>query len=276
MRYRKRAIDLNKYDELISYIQELESVAVAFSGGVDSTFLAYAAKQALGDKATAITVDSPYIPRWEIEEAKELAQQMGIRHVVLKATIHPSIKENPSNRCYLCKKVIFSNILEEAKNQGAIVVMDGTNFDDTKDYRPGLVALKELSISSPLMACEWTKDMIRAKSKEVGLTTHDKPAYACLLTRIPYDTILSNDELERIEKSEVFMMSLGFRAVRVRSHGDLARIEVDRDARKRLFDEVVLDKISEEIKSFGYKYVAFEASGYSMGSLNRQIGESNE
>ncbi len=264
---------MTHYEELVTYIKELEHVAVAFSGGVDSTFLAYAAKDALGDKAIAITIKSPYIPDWEIIEAKELAQQIGIKHIVLEATIDESINNNPANRCYLCKTVVFTKILEEAKAHGAKVVIDGSNFDDTKDYRPGLVALKELSISSPLMACEWTKDMIRAKSKEVNLATHDKPAYACLLTRIPYDTEITEEELVRIEKSEVYMMSKGFRAVRVRSHGDLARIEIAREKRKDLFDEDLLDDISEALKSFGYRYVSIEASGYSMGSFNKQIGK---
>lgn len=260
-------------DFLVDYIKNLENVAVAFSGGVDSTFLAYAAKKALGDKAIAITIESPYIPKWEIQEARDLAEQIGIRHIVLPAKIHPSILNNPSDRCYLCKKIVFSMILEEAQKQGAKVVMDGSNFDDTKDYRPGLRALKELEVVSPLMACEWTKEMIRVASKEANLATHDKPAYACLLTRIPYDTLITEEELVRIEKSEVFLMKLGFRAVRVRSHGDLARIEVPKDKRKELFNEELLDNISNELKSYGYQFVAFEASGYSMGSFNKQIGK---
>jgi len=264
---------MTNYEELVNYIKDLGHVAVAFSGGVDSTFLSYAAKEALGDKAIAITIKSPYIPDWEIIEARELAEQIGIKHIVLEATIDESINNNPSNRCYLCKTVVFTKILEEAKSHGAKVVIDGSNFDDTKDYRPGLVALKELSISSPLMACGWTKDMIRAKSKEVNLATHDKPAYACLLTRIPYDTEITKEELVRIEKSEVYLMSRGFRAVRVRSHGDLARIEIAREKRKDLFNEDLLDEISEKLKSFGYRYVAIEASGYSMGSFNKQIGK---
>lgn len=264
---------MSKFDQLKAYIKAYESVAVAFSGGVDSTFLAYAAYEALGDKAVAITIESPYIPKWEIKEAKDLAKQIGIRHIVLPATIHDDVKNNPADRCYLCKRVVFSKILEEAKRQGSNVVVDGSNFDDTKDYRPGLRALKELDVVSPLMNCEWTKDMIREESKKAGLETHDKPAYACLLTRIPYDTVITDEELVRIEKSEVFMMEEGFRAVRVRSHGDLARIEVARELRKKLFNEDLLDRISEKLKSFGYRYVSIEASGYSMGSFNKQIGK---
>jgi len=264
---------MEKFEELKSYIKKLESVAVAFSGGVDSTFLAFAAKEALGDKAIAITIDSPYIPRWEIKESIELAKQIGIKHIVIQSNIHDTILNNPAERCYLCKKIVFSTIIDKAKTMGVNVVVDGTNFDDLDDYRPGLRALTELEVVSPLMECEWTKEMIRQVSKRAKLETHDKPAYACLLTRIPYDTTIEVEELERIERAEVYMMTLGFRAVRVRSHGDIARIEVAKEKRKLLFNEDLLDKISSELKSYGYKYVAIEASGYSMGSLNKQIGK---
>ncbi len=169
--------------------KKLGNVALAFSGGVDSTFLAYAANEALGDKAIAITVDSPYIPRWELQEAKELAESIGINHhVILVESVPEAIEKNPSDRCYLCKKVIFKTILETASDLGFNFVMDGSNFDDTKDYRPGMVALKELKIKSPLLETEWTKAEIRGASKLASLDTHDKPAYACLLTRLPYDT----------------------------------------------------------------------------------------
>ncbi len=266
----------NEYEQLLDYLKGLQSVAVAFSGGVDSSFLAYAAQEALGDKAVAITVSSPYIPNWEIEEARQLADEIGIRHVVIEGRIPEIIMENPSNRCYLCKRVVFSKIIEEAKSLGMEYVVDGSNFDDTKDYRPGLAALKELNVKSPLMECNWTKDMIRHQSMKVKLATHDKPAYACLLTRIPYDTLITTEELEKIEKSEVYLMGQGFRAVRVRSHDDLARIEVAREDRERMFDIEVLDRISEELKSYGYRYVAVEASGYTMGSFNQQILEKEQ
>jgi len=262
---------MKAYQELLAYIKNLGSVAVAFSGGVDSSFLAYAVHEALGENCLAITVASPYIPKWEVKEARQLAKEIGINHLVIEADIHENVLHNPSDRCYQCKKIIFSKILAKAHDLGYDYVVDGSNFDDTKDYRPGLRALKELRVDSPLMACQWTKDMIRRKSKEVDLTTYDKPAYACLLTRIPYDTLITDHELRTIEEAEVFMMSKGFRAVRVRSHGDIARIEVSRELRRKLFDEALLDEISETIKAMGYKYVAIEASGYAMGSLNKQI-----
>ena len=263
-----------KYEALLAYLKSLEKLTIAFSGGVDSTFLAYAAQEALGDNALTITVDSPYIPRWELDEAKELAESIGIKQEIIHLTEIPqAIEFNPDNRCYLCKKVIFSTILQKASDLGYTKVADGSNFDDTKDYRPGMVALKELEVYSPLLIMEWTKDEIRQMSAKVGLVTHDKPAYACLLTRIPYGTQIQSDELVRIEASEVYMMSLGFRSVRVRCHGDLARIEVARQDRKRLFDEDLLDKISDKLKSYGFTYVTIEASGYKMGSLNTQIGK---
>ncbi len=264
---------MSSYHELLDYLKGLKKVAVAFSGGVDSTFLAYMCQKALGNDAVAITVASPYIPKWELEEAKELAQEIGIRHEIIPLPIHESVYHNPSDRCYRCKKVVFSQIMERAKEMGMEVVVDGSNFDDTKDYRPGMKALRELSVDSPLLKCQWTKDMIRQASEKAGLKTYDKPAYACLLTRIPYDTTIDLEELARIEKSEVYMMDLGFRAVRVRSHGDIARIEVDPKMREKLFDIELLDRISETIKSYGYRYVCIEASGYAMGSLNKQIGK---
>lgn len=263
-----------KYEALSQNIKALGSVVIAFSGGVDSTFLAFAAKEALGENAIGVTVDSPYIPRWELEESKELAKRIGIRHVIIEINEIPeSIKNNPENRCYLCKKAIFSKILAEAKELGMAYVVDGSNFDDTKDYRPGMIALKELMVRSPLLETEWTKQEIRHMSAQVKLPTHDKPAYACLLTRLPYDKEILFEDLEKIDKAEVFMMSLGFKAVRVRCHGDLARIEVARDDRKKLFDEKLLDEISDTIKSYGFTYVTIEASGYKMGSFNIQIGK---
>jgi uncharacterized protein len=271
---KERQMNREKYDDLLADLKSLKKVAIAFSGGVDSTFLAKAAHEALGNDAVAITIDSPYIPRWELEESIELAKTIGIRHEIIKLREIPnSIAYNPSDRCYLCKKVIFSTLLENAHKLGISILMDGSNFDDTKDYRPGMVALKELKIKSPLLELQWTKNEIREASKLLGLTTYDKPAYACLLTRLQYNQKIEASDLLKIEKSEVYMMGLGFKAVRVRCHGDLARIEVSRAARRRLFDEDLLDEISSTIKGYGFNYVAIEAAGYSMGSFNRQIGE---
>lgn len=264
-------INNEKYNELIKYIKGLGKVVVAFSGGVDSTFLIRAAKEALGDNVKAVTILSPYIPKWEIAEAKELAKGLGVQHEIIEAPIIDSIKFNPEDRCYLCKTAVFSMILAIAKKQDYNCVVDGTNFDDISDYRPGLKALKELEIKSPLLECKITKAEIRAFSKELGLNTWDKPAYACLLTRIPYGNELKVEDFEKIENAEKYMMSIGFRAVRVRCHGDLARVEVSKNDRSKLFDEELLDTISKKIKECGFKYVTLDMQGYRVGSFNETI-----
>lgn len=263
----------DKYKELINYLKKLGSVAVAFSGGVDSTLLLKASKEALGDKAISITVVSPYMPKWEIQEAKELVDKIGIQSYFIEVPMLEEIRANPKDRCYICKKAVFSKIKEFAKEKQVKYIIDGTNADDTKDYRPGMRALKELEVKSPLLESSLNKEEIRILSKELGLETWDKPAYACLLSRIPYDQEIKEEDLYRIEKSEVYMMELGFRAVRVRSHGDLARIEIPKSERKKLFNEWLLDRISEKLKSLGFKYVTLELEGYKMGSLNEQIEE---
>jgi len=264
-------INNEKYNELIKYIKGLGKVVLAFSGGVDSTFLLKAAKEALEDNVKAVTILSPYIPKWEISEAKELVKELGVQHEIIEAPIIDSIKFNPEDRCYLCKTAVFSMILDAAKKQGYDCVIDGTNFDDISDYRPGLKALKELDVKSPLLECKLTKAEIRAFSKELGLNTWDKPAYACLLTRIPYGNELKVEDFEKIENAEKYMMSIGFRAIRVRCHGDLARIEVSRDDRSKLFNEELLDTIAKNIKECGFKYVSLDLQGYRVGSFNETI-----
>jgi pyridinium-3,5-biscarboxylic acid mononucleotide sulfurtransferase len=260
-----------KYINLIEYLKGLESAVVAFSGGVDSTFLLKAAKEALGDRVTALTVVSPYIPKWEVEEAKILIKDIGIKHSFIEVPVIEEIKNNPSDRCYLCKRSIFTLIKGFAADNGYNYVLDGTNFDDTKDYRPGLRALSELGIKSPLLQCEITKREIREFSKELGLNTWDKPAYACLLSRIPYDTKLTEEEFRKIEESEKYLMDKGFRAVRVRSHGEIARIEVPASERQRLFSLELMDEISKTLKDYGFKYVTLDMEGYRTGSLNEGL-----
>lgn len=264
-------INNEKYNELIKYLKGLGKVVLAFSGGVDSTFLLRASKEALGDNVKAITILSPYIPKWEIAEAKELVKELGVQHEIIEAPIIDLIKFNPEDRCYLCKTAVFSMILSIAKEQGYDSVIDGTNFDDISDYRPGLKALKELKVKSPLLECKLTKAEIRAFSKELGLNTWDKPPYACLLTRIPYGNELKVEDFEKIESAEKYMMSIGFRAVRVRCHGDLARVEVAKSDRSKLFDEELLDTIAEKIKECGFKYVTLDLQGYRVGSFNETI-----
>lgn len=263
-----KLINDKKYIDLINYLKNLERVVLAFSGGVDSTFLLRAAKEALGDNMKAVTVLSPYIPKWEVAEAKQLAEELGIEHEIIQVPIIDEIKNNPENRCYLCKKAVFNIIGDIAEKQGYNYVIDGTNLDDIGDYRPGLKALKELEIKSPLLECQLTKEKIRSLSKQLGLKTWDKPSYACLLTRIPYGNELKVEDFEKIEEAEKYMMKIGFRAVRVRCHGDLARIEVNRDDRIKLTNEKTMDDISSKFKEFGFKYVTLDLQGYRVGSLN--------
>ncbi|AVP63062.1 ATP-dependent sacrificial sulfur transferase LarE [Clostridium botulinum] len=261
----------DKYNNLINYLKDLKSVAVAFSGGVDSTLLLKAAKEALGDNAISITIVSSYIPKWEIKEAKELVDKIGIKSYFVEVPMLEEIRFNPEDRCYICKKSVFNKIKYLAREKGIKYIVDGTNADDTKDYRPGMRALKELEVKSPLLENAINKDEIRILSKDLQLDTWDKPAYACLLSRIPYNQEIKKEDLVRIEKAEVYMMKLGFRAVRVRSHGNLARIEVPQKERMKLFNERILDKVSKELKELGFKYVTVDIEGYKMGSLNAEI-----
>jgi len=260
-----------KYDKLIEFIKRLGKVTIAFSGGVDSTFLAKACKDALGDNVMAITVITPYIPKWEIDEATEYTKELKIKHEFLKVDIIDDIKNNPLNRCYLCKKHIFKIIKEKAMEMGFANVIDGTNYDDLDDYRPGLKALKELNIISPLVECKIKKKDIRLLSKKLNLKTWDKPAYACLLTRLPHDKELDTDTLIKIEKAEKYLIDIGIRAVRVRVHGDVARIEVDPKNRELFFDTDILDSVSKAFKNIGFKYVTLDLEGYKMGSFNQLL-----
>ncbi|MCE5287093.1 MAG: ATP-dependent sacrificial sulfur transferase LarE [Pelosinus sp.] len=265
-----------KYINLINYLKAMKRVVLAFSGGVDSTFLLKAAKEALGNNFKAVTIESPYIPKWEIAEAKQLVAELGVAFEILEAPIIDEIRYNPENRCYLCKTAVFSQIKAIAAREGYHYVIDGTNFDDIGDYRPGLQALRELGIKSPLLECQLTKPEIRSLSKELGLPTWAKPPYACLLTRIPYGNELKVEDFIKIEKAEKYMMDKGFRAIRVRCHSNLARIEVDKQDRSKLFNEVLLDEISHKFKEFGFKYVALDLEGYRVGSFNETLQGGNK
>jgi pyridinium-3,5-biscarboxylic acid mononucleotide sulfurtransferase len=244
---------------------------VAFSGGLDSTFLLWAAQDALKDRVTAVTVSTPYMPAWEIKEASEFVESMGIRHKRITLPIIDEIRFNPDARCYLCKRHLFGILKEEAFKDGIQHVLDGTNYDDIKDYRPGMRALEELRVVSPLRLQGFTKEAIRETSRQMGIPNWQKPPYACLLSRIPYGREITFSELERIEKSERYLMDAGFTFVRVRSDGDLARIEFRREDRNRVFREDLLDDISKTLKGFGYVFVSMELEGYQMGSMNRTL-----
>ncbi|MDR0583560.1 MAG: ATP-dependent sacrificial sulfur transferase LarE [Treponema sp.] len=261
-----------KYARLIKLLAEKGGAAVAFSGGVDSSFLCYAAHDALGDRAIAITVVSPMLPKSEIDCAGEVAAKIGIRHFLIEEDeIDEEVAANPKERCYFCKKIEFTSIMNEAKKHGVHTVLDGSNLDDPGDYRPGLKALEELEIYSPLRAAELGKAEIRELSRRFGLPTWDKPAFACLASRIPYGERIDREKLSRVEKAEETLRRAGFRQFRVRSHGDIARIEVAPEERRRFFDEKTLDSVSRELKALGFLYVAMELEGYLMGNMNRAV-----
>ncbi|GHV76438.1 adenine nucleotide alpha hydrolase [Spirochaetia bacterium] len=261
-----------KYRALLAMIAEKGAVAVAFSGGVDSSFLCHASVAALGARAIAITVVSPMLPKSEIDCAAQVARKVGIEHLLIEESeIDDEVAANPKERCYYCKKIEFGAILETAKKRGITTVLDGSNLDDMTDYRPGLKALAELEIVSPLRAAGLTKQDIRDLSKRFDLPTWDKPAFACLASRIPYGERIDREKLSRVEKAEILLREKGFRQFRVRSHGDIARIEVAPEERRRFFDEKLLDSVSRSFKSYGFLYVALELEGYVMGNLNRAI-----
>jgi uncharacterized protein len=264
-----------KERSLAALLSSYGPVAVAFSGGVDSSLLCAEAVRELGEKAVAFTIVSPFLPRSELDAARALGKDLGIRHVLIEEhDIDEEVARNPPNRCYLCKKIAFTRIIEAARSLGLATVVEGSNIDDDNDYRPGARAIAELGIKSPLKEAGFAKAEIREVSKRLGLPTWGKPAFACLASRLPYGERIDGGKLERIEHSEDYLRSLGFHQFRVRSHGDLARIEVEPMERSRLFDAMLLDEISARLKSFGFIYVCMELEGYSMGSMNKAIGSS--
>jgi uncharacterized protein len=261
-----------KYRRLVGIIRAQGSAAVAFSGGVDSSFLCRAAVEALGSGAVAVTIVSPMLPRSELDCAAALARKLGITHILVEeGEIDEEVAANPRERCYFCKKKEFGAVFAAAKERGIHTVLDGSNLDDLGDYRPGLKALEELRVISPLREAGLTKADIRELSRRFDLPTWDKPAFACLASRIPYGERIDKDKLARIEQAEDRLRAAGFRQFRVRSHGDIARIEVAPEERRRFFDERTLDSLSRSLKSYGFLYVAFELEGYAMGNMNRAL-----
>ena len=267
-----------KLEALQEYLKELGSVAIAFSSGVDSTFLLKVAHDVLGDQVIAVTAQSCSFPKRELEEAKAFCKKEGIKHIICESEELQieGFSHNPKNRCYLCKHELFEKIGNIAKENNIKYVAEGSNMDDNGDYRPGLQAVAELHVKSPLRHVELTKQEIRDLSKEMGLPTWDKQSFACLSSRFVYGETINEQKLGMVDKAEQLLLDMGFHQVRVRIHGNIARIEVLPGEITKIVEEKNRMKIASKLKEYGFDYVTLDLLGYRTGSMNETLGENDK
>ena len=258
---------------LYQALADLPSLIIAYSGGVDSALLAYAATQALGRDALCVTADSPSYPERHRRMAQRVAEQFGFNHEIVETSemSRPEYRANPANRCYYCKHELYTHLTSLARDRGIAVIADGSNADDRGDYRPGRQAAREFGVRSPLDDAGLTKDEIRELSRRAGLPTWDEPASACLSSRIPYFSEVTDEKLRMIERAEAVLRDLGFRICRVRHHDRLARIELGADEIARAVEPEMAGRIDAALREIGYDHITVDLRGYRLGSLNEAL-----
>jgi len=261
----------DKLRKLRTILSDAGAAAIALSGGTDSTFLVSVASGISGLRVLAVTVSTPYMFISEVEEAAAFCDRCGVMHRTIRMDIPETVRGNPPDRCYLCKTEVMGVVRATAGKEGISVIFDGTNADDVNDYRPGMRALEELNIRSPLLEAGLTKNEIRALAREAGLDVSDKPSNACLLTRFPHDSSILSGELRKAEEAEIFLTGMGLEGSRIRVHGDLVRIECKTEFFPKIMEANMREKMITALKNMGYKYITVDIEGYRSGSMNKNI-----